>query len=86
LLLYHVDVTQSCGFFNEFDFYVFNASFVRRQFQTLLCFYLDALLSKIGITLFLWEVLFAPKDNSSENPFSKFYIGLFDLNAWYLVS
>ncbi len=44
----------------------------------------DSLLSKVGITLFLWEVQFVSIQNPTEKT-SKFYMGLFDLNAWYQV-
>ena len=45
----------------------------------------DSLLCKVGISLFLWEVQFLSRANPAEKT-TKFYMGLFDLNAWYQVS
>lgn len=42
----------------------------------------DCFLSKIGITIFLWEVQFSSRSNPTEK-LTRYYMGIFDLNNWY---
>jgi len=38
----------------------------------------------MGLTVFLWEVQLIDRHDSTQKSW-RYYIGLFDLNGWYLV-
>lgn len=44
----------------------------------------DSMLSKMGLTVFVWEVQLVEKHDSTQRSW-RYYLGLFDLNGWYLV-